>query len=105
MGVYIKPYDEEFKKQSVKLLLNSGKPLKVVARELGVSDTALREWRYDYNGNGSRSVSSDKTKMSRKDLEREIKQVKKENEYLKRQREILKKAMSILSEEPTGDMQ
>ena len=104
MSRYFKPYDDEFKKQSVKLLLQSGRPLKVVARELGVSDTALREWRNSYNGNGSMSILESKEKASRRDLEREIKRLKNENEYLKRQREILKKAMSIVSEEPNGGM-
>ena len=104
MSKYIKPYDEEFKKQSVKLLLQSGRPLKVVARELGVSDTALRKWRSSYNRSSLKLISEDKGKVSRRDLERQIKQLKNENEYLKRQREILKKAVSIVSEEPNEGM-
>jgi len=104
MSKYIKPYDEEFKKQSVKLLLQSGKPLKVLARELGISDAALREWRNSYRRTGLKLVLGDKEKASRKDLERQIKQLKDENEYLKRQREILKKAVSIVSEESNEGM-
>lgn len=103
MSKYVKPFDEEFKKQTVKLLLQSGKPLKVVARELGISDTALRKWRNSYRLS-SRVISEDKEKVSRKDLERQIKQLKNENDYLKRQREILKKAVSIVSEEPNEGM-
>ena len=97
------PFDEEFKKQTVKLFLQSGRPLKVVARELGISDTALRKWRNRYRIN-SKVTSEDKVKVSRKDLERQIKQLKTENEYLKRQREIFKKAVSIVSEEPNEGM-
>jgi len=104
MSKYIKPYDEEFKKQSVKLLLKSGKPLKVLARELGISDAALREWRDSYRRTGLKLIVGDTEKTSRKDLEREIKRLKDENEYLKRQREILKKAVSIVSEEPNEGM-
>jgi len=104
MSKYIKPFDEEFKKQSVKLLLQSGRPLKAVARELGISDTALRKWRNNYNRISLRVISGDKEKLSRRDLERQIKQLKNENEYLKRQREILKKAVSIVSEEPNEGM-
>ena len=44
-GPYKKPYDEEFKRNAVELLIQSGKPLKAVARELGVSDTALSNWK------------------------------------------------------------
>lgn len=40
-----KKYDDEFKRNAVDLLLTSGKPLKPMARELGVSDSALRDWR------------------------------------------------------------
>ena len=104
MSKYIKPYDEEFKKQSVKLLLQNGRALKVVARELGISDTALRKWRNSYNRISSKLISEGKEKVSRRDLERQIKQLKNENEYLKRQREILKKAVSIVSEEPNEGM-
>ena len=103
MSKYVKPFDEEFKKQSVKLLSQSGRPLKVVARELGISDTALRKWRNSYRIS-SKLIPENKGKVSRKDLERQIKQLKNENDYLKRQREILKKAVSIVSEEPNEGM-
>jgi transposase-like protein len=42
---YKKPYDEESKRNAVELLIQSGKPLRTVARELGVSDTVLRSWK------------------------------------------------------------
>jgi len=38
-------YDEDFRTEAVKLLLTSGRPLKKVAEELGVSDNSLRNWR------------------------------------------------------------
>ncbi len=104
MAKYIKPYEDDFKKQSVRLLLRSGKPLKVLARELGISDTALREWRNSYNKRDIEPEQQNKEKSSRKDLEKEIKHLKNENEYLKRQRDILKKAVSIVSEEPNENM-
>jgi len=34
-------YDKEFKRNAVELLLNSGKPLKPLARELGVSGATV----------------------------------------------------------------
>ena len=45
-----KRYDKEFKRDAVELLLRSGKPLKPLAKELGVSDTSLRVWRDAYLG-------------------------------------------------------
>ena len=43
-----KRYDAEFRRNVVDLLLNSGKALKPLAHELGVSDTTLRAWRDAY---------------------------------------------------------
>jgi transposase len=38
-------YDAHFRTEAVNLLLTSGRPLKKVAEELGVSDNSLRNWR------------------------------------------------------------
>ena len=43
-----KHYDDEFRQNCVDLLLSSGKKLKPMARELGISDSTLREWRDKY---------------------------------------------------------
>ena len=43
-----KKYDAEFRQNAVEMLLRSGKPLKVLARELGVCDVTLRVWRNAY---------------------------------------------------------
>ena len=40
-----KNYTEAFREQSVDLLLSSGRPLKQVAIELGVTANTLRSWR------------------------------------------------------------
>lgn len=74
-------YDNDFKAHAVQLLLGSGKGIKTVARELGVSDGSLRNWKNAF-------------------LADEIRRLRKEIEYLRRQREILKKAAAILAEEP-----
>ena len=80
------------------LLLSSGQPLKVLARELGISDASLRKWR-DERAAESPEQSSQRAKVQ-ESPEAELKRLRRENEYLKRQREILKKAMSILGEDP-----
>lgn len=91
-------YSQEFKDQAVDLLISSERPLKELARELGISDSSLRKWRDD------RAVEPpDKAKQrgnAEESSEAELKRLRRENEYLKRQREILKKAMSILGEDP-----
>lgn len=101
-GMVPKTYDEQFKRDAVDLLLSSGRPLKPLARELGVSDSTLRGWRDAYLGRLDESEpGSGKTA---RDQSEEIRKLRGEVEYLRRQREILKKALGILSEDPPGGM-
>ena len=82
-------YTNEFRQECVNLLLSSGRGVKRVAAELGLSSNTLRIWR-------------DRAPMA--DAAAEIRRLQREVEYLRRQREILKKAMSILSEDPQSGM-
>jgi transposase len=45
-------YDRDFRQEAVNLLLSSGRPLKRVAVELGISANSLRSWRDRARGNG-----------------------------------------------------
>ena len=98
-------YDEEFRRNAVDLLVSSGKPLKRVAADLGVSPNALRAWRNRRparnGGGGSGAVgTAGSAAMTGEQLLAEIQRLRKENDYLRRQREILKKAALILGEDP-----
>ena len=97
-------YDKEFKSNAVELLLNSGKPLKPLAKELGVSDGALRAWRDDYldkmGGSGERCPGG----ATPRDMADELCRLRKELERVTRQRDILKKALGILSDQSRGGM-
>ena len=102
-------YSTEFRQQAVDLLLSSGRPLRVVAADLGISANSLRLWRNRALSNGCvTQVSSTKSKdwggAPVADAAAEIRRLPRENEYLRRQREILKKAVSILSEDPQSGM-
>ena len=99
----------EFRQEAVNLLLSSGRPLKAVAAELGISANSLRTWRDRALGNGSGAKAEVAQPQGRSaapiaDAAGEIRRLQREVEYLKRQREILKKAMSILSEDPQFGM-
>ena len=89
-------YTEEFRRDAVELLLSSGRPLKQVAEELGVSANSLRGWRNRRLGDGRAGVAEADGPQAGAELRR----LRRENEYLRRQRDILKKAASILSEDP-----
>jgi transposase-like protein len=102
-SVYRKPYQEEFKKQAVELLISSGKPCEQLARELGCSGYSLHLWKKQYLAQMA-PVEVDGRPMSAEELERENRALRKQVQYLERQREILKKAISILGEEPNPGM-
>lgn len=102
-------YTAEFRQQAVDLLLSSGRPLKVVAADLGVNANSLRLWRNRALSNGrgvqvASTKSQDWSAAPVADAAAEIRRLQRENEYLRRQREILKKAVSILSEDPQSGM-
>jgi len=40
-----KVYTREFKEEAVRLAQASGKPITQIARELGISDTSIHQWR------------------------------------------------------------
>lgn len=94
-------YTDEFRDSAVDLLHNSGRPLKQIARELGVSAGTLRSWRDRRIGTRSEGVAAAE---SAETLQMQVKRLQRENAYLKRQRDILKKAASILAEDPQGGM-
>ena len=89
-------YDREFKESAV-ALVQSGKALKQVARDLGVSDWSLRHW--VKAARGSASLKEPKTLSSETAEQRELRRLRQQVAYLERQRDILKKALGILSAE------
>lgn len=92
-----KTYTEEFKQDAVRLAETSGKSKVQVARDLGVSETALYRWIKDY---GTQQVSSlPGNGPTVKELEAEVKRLRRENEVLRQERDILKKAISITSQD------
>lgn len=86
-----KRYDESFKRQAVENWLRSGRPGTQVARELGISYPALKDWKRRYYGD---------TTPSRPDLVAENRALKAELQRVREQRDILKKTLGILSEPP-----
>jgi transposase len=102
-------YPADFRQEAVNLLLSSGRPLKRVAEELGVSANSLRNWRNGafHDGHAAQAASTQSKGRSGvpiADAVAEIRRLQREVDYLRRQREILKKAMSILSEDPQSGM-
>ncbi len=81
-------YTPEFRRDSVSLVLTSGRPIKEVARELGINDTTLGNWvRAERKGGGltgTASAADDAEMQENKRLKRRIAELEKEREILKR---------------------
>src|SRR5215469_14272700 len=79
-------FDAEFKDQAVRLVLDEGKSVSAVARDLDLTETALREW--------VKRTQADRTKgrtgLTTAERE-ELARLRKENRVLQEEREILKK--------------
>ena len=89
-------YDREFKENAV-ALVRSGRTIKEVARELGVSSWSLGRW---VRGEHLGTVQTEPKSLAAETPEqRENRRLRQELEYVSRQRDILKKALGILSAE------
>jgi len=89
-----KTYTQEFKREAVRLARTSGKSIAQVARELGISDASIHQWRKELNEHGSEAFPGSGHQTIQ---EEELRRLKRENELLKQERDILKKAVGIFS--------
>ena len=87
-------FSAEYKKNAVEMVINGGKRLQDVSRELGIDGTLLSKWKSDYlklaedsfPGKGHQSTEGE-----------EIRRLKKELSRVKEERDILKKAVGFFS--------
>jgi transposase len=91
-----KVYTREFKEQAVQLAQTSGKPITQVARELGISDTRVHQWRKELVQHGKETFPGSGHQTP---LEEENRRLKRELERVQQERDILKKVVSIFSRE------
>ena len=76
-GATYRRYSEEFKRDAVALYRSSGRPMKEVARQLGISDTSLGTWVRDSDNSGSQTdleLSKEEARLRKRirELEEEI---------------------------------
>lgn len=89
-----KTYAVEFKREAIRLAQTSGKPIAQVARELGISDTSIHQWRKELAAHGSEAFPGSGHQTA---LEEENRRLKRELEHTRQERDILKKTVSIFS--------
>jgi transposase len=90
-------FDEDFKRGAVQLVIQTGKPIAQVARELGINEGTLGNWcakqrRAGENGQAPLSESE------RAELDR----LRKEIIELRMQRDVLKRSMALWVNEAMG---
>jgi transposase len=88
-------FDDDFKAQAVRLVLDEGKSVGSVARDLDLTETALRAWvtraRADRSRGGTGLTTGEREELARR---------RKENRQLRLEREILKNAAAFFAKEP-----
>src|SRR3954453_17770062 len=90
-------YDENFKQGAVALVVETGKPIAQVARELGVNEGTLGNWVAKARaaagvGNGELSETE----------RAELARLRRENTELRMQRDVLKRSVALWVDEAMG---
>jgi transposase len=87
-----KTYPTECKREAVRVAQTSGKPLAQVARELGISDTSMHEWRKQLAAHGDEAFPGSGHQTAQ---EEELRRLKRELEVTRQERDILKRGMPL----------
>jgi transposase len=82
-------YSPEFKAEAVRLVKSSAESLPTIAKELGVSDVALRHWVAGMRPPSAEPLTPDERS--------ELKQLRRDLRRLREERDILKKATAFFA--------
>jgi transposase len=88
-------FTREFKDHAVRIVRESGKPIATVARELDLTETALRSWVRQAEVDAGRGPVGALTTEERAELG----QLRREVRTLRMERDILKKATAFFAKE------
>lgn len=89
------PYPPEFRAEAVELVRTSEKSVPEIARDLGISDQALRNWVRHATVDAGQGRAGALSTSEREELH----QLRRENQALRMEREILKKAAAFFAKE------
>jgi transposase len=94
MSVMPVPHPPEFRQRAVQLAREGTKPVARIAKDLGISDSCLRNWMTqadaDENGSGQRLTSAEK---------KELAELRKRTRLLEQENEILRRAAAYFARE------
>jgi transposase len=87
-------YTREFKVEAVQLYESSGKSMRAIEQELGITPYLLAKWVQEYQQGETRAFPG-KGRLPAE--EAEVQRLRRENEVLRQERDILKKVVVIFS--------
>lgn len=89
-------YSEEFKRNAIELVANSGKSINQIEQDLGLSAGLLHKWRERYQVSAATGVLE---ASEIEQLKAEVRRLRQENKIVTQERDILKKVVSIFSKD------
>jgi len=95
MGKTRPPYPEALRTEAVELVRSRGKPVAVIARDLGSGGETLRLWVRAAQPGRSTAAPTALDETEREELRR----LRRENQVLQQEREILRKAAAFFAQE------
>jgi transposase len=88
-------YDPQFKQDAVDLIVNNGRSVASVARDLGIDQNTLHLWKKTLAPDAGVQPASDATNESA-----ELRKVRRALAVAEEERDILKKALAVFSRRP-----
>ena len=96
MALQKRKYDAAFKQEALRLLTISGKSVRQVETELGITPGLLNKWKLRYR---LEPTTGEVKPSEQHDLEAENRRLRRELELVKAERELLKKALKLFAED------
>lgn len=90
-------FSQEFKIEAVLMVVDQGREVVDVARELGIRPDMLRKWKKKFEEDGEEAFPGSGRQRPE---DEEMRRLRRENRRLQMQLEILKKAVAIVSDRP-----
>jgi transposase len=94
MAVQKRRYDAAFKQEALRLLGISGKSVRQVEEELGITQGLLNKWKLRYR---LEPTTGEVKPSEQHDLESENRRLRRELERVKAERDLLKKVVKLFS--------